>query len=196
MRRLLLSVGCLLVALQSHAATVYRCVDANGKMTFTQQACPKGKAAGEELRVHNPRISGEKIAEPDDLIDGSAQRVSEAQAFQERQGERHSQSLPASGAPSAVRSRVTVVGGSAPQAECSTGLNDRDLRSARLRGEIVPGMTRQQVASMYGPVNRNAPTRGAGVTTYWNDKYVSQTSVRFDANGCVESSWQSGHGGR
>lgn len=187
--------------MQSHATTLYKCVDAHGKVTFTQQSCPQGNAAGDEMRVRNPTISGDprfdSIVRED--VHGEMHAPRERHA-REYQGERyppsyhHQQQPPAP--PAQQRPRVTVVGGSQPQAECYTGLSDRDLRTAMVRGEIVPGMTRKQVASMYGPVNRNAPARGAGVTTYWNDKYLSQTSVRFDANGCAESSWQSGHGGR
>lgn len=203
MRLSLLIAGCLVSAFECQASTLYKCVDNAGKITFTQQACPQGNAPGDKIRVRNPTISS---APPIDTpAPASTDELRELRTMQgQHTHEYHSehyppnyhqqQQQPAPAAPS--RPRVTVVGGSQPQAECSTGLSDRDLRTAMVRGEIVPGMTRKQVASMYGPVNRNAPARGAGVTTYWNDKYVSQTSVRFDASGCAESSWQSGHNGR
>lgn len=33
-------------------------------------------------------------------------------------------------------------------------------------------MSREDVESIYGKVNRNGSTVGAGAVTYWNDKYV------------------------
>lgn len=181
----LIIAGCLFAAFECQAATLYRCVDTAGKVTFTQQACPQGNAAGDAVTARNPTISGEPGV---GNIDTEHRGEHYPPTYQQHQYQQQPLTPP--------RSKVTVVGGSQPQAECSTGLNDRDLRTAMVRGEIVPGMTRKQVATMYGPVNRNAPARGAGVTTYWNDKYVSQTSVRYDQYGCAVSSWQSGHGGR
>jgi hypothetical protein len=54
-------------------------------------------------------------------------------------------------------------------------------------------MSREEVESIYGKANRNGSTAGAGAVTYWNDKYIDQTTVSFDRNGCVQGSYQSGH---
>lgn len=180
MFRLVLLMASALVAGQAHAATIFKCVDAAGKVTFTKgQNCPDNTGLDDVVRAHNPRISG------------SSAPVQMAQP--------RIQSQPASGVTSPhvqhqpPRRGVAVVGGSAPRVECNTGLSDRDLRTAKVRGEIVPGMSRKDVESIHGKPNRDGSARGAGTSTYWNDKYVDVTSVRYDAGGCVRSTYQSGH---
>lgn len=171
---------CVFCAANAQAATVFKCVDAAGKTTFTQQNCPENHSLEDVVRARNPTISGSgpaaRMARP---VDGTS-------------------SLPSSISQPSQRAtpRVNVVGASAPQPGCSTGLNDRDLRAAKVRGEVVTGMTRGEVESIYGSPNRNPSTRGAGRSTYWNDKYLSATSVSYDRNGCVRSTYQSGHNGR
>jgi len=152
------------------AATVFKCVDDAGKITFTQQNCPNASSYHGAIQAHSPTISGA----------GPAVEM----APPRRQGT----SAEISNSPS----RISVIGASAPQPECSTGLNDRDLRTAKVRGEIVPGMSRGEIEQMYENPGRNAGARGAGSSTYWNDKYVDQTTVRYDRSGCVSSSYQSG----
>lgn len=96
--------------------------------------------------------------------------------------------------PSSGRARgVAVIGGSAPQPVCDTGLSDRDLRTAKVRGEVVPGMSRKDVETIHGKPIEGTNARGGGANTYWNDKYVEVTSVNFDGAGCVRSTYQSGH---
>lgn len=184
----LLAFCCFFAAAAAQAATVFKCVDAAGKITYTQQNCPANNSLDDVVRAHNPTVSGAgpavRLAEPQrqyppvtattDALSASPYTV---------QGE-------------APRSRVSVVGASAPQRTCDTGLNGRDLRTAKVRGEIVPGMSRKDVESMYGDPNRNGRARGTGGSTYWNDKYLSATSVSYDTGGCVRSSYQSGHNGR
>lgn len=179
MRLPLIALCLALVVPYAKAATVFKCVDAAGKVTFTQQNCPENNILDDVVSARNPTISGS----------GPATRMAESSrvsGYAPPQGRQHQQ----------PRSKVSVVGASAPQAGCSTGLNERDLRTAKVRGEIVPGMSRQDVESIYGAPNRNGAARGAGVSTYWNDKYLSATSVSYDRGGCVRSSYQSGHNGR
>ncbi len=161
------------------AASVFKCVDAKDKVTFTQQNCPDNHALDDVVSARNQAPSGtsapSRMAEP------------ARQATQYRSAERYTQQ------PAQQSRGVTVVGGSAERAPCSTGLSDRDLRTAKVRGEIVPGMSRKDVESMYGKPNRDGHARGAGASTYWNDKYLDQTSVGYDSRGCVRGSYQSGH---
>ncbi len=159
---------------EASAAAIFKCVDANGKVTFTQnQNCPENSGLDDVVRAHNPTISGSSA--PVQMAPPAASGYSPVQRTQ----------APSKG--------VAVVGGSAARPGCDTGLSDRDLRTAKVRGEIVPGMSRKDVESMYGPANRDGSARGAGTTTYWNDKYVDVTSVNYDAGGCVRSTYQSGH---
>lgn len=164
----------LLLSSQASAATIFKCVDAAGKVTFTKNAnCPGNTGLDDVVRAHNAAPSGSsapmRMATP------------AAPAYTAQRPEQ----MPSKG--------PVVVGGSAPQRGCDTGLSERDLRTAKVRGEIVPGMSRKDVESMYGPANRDGSARGAGTTTYWNDKYVDVTSVNYDAGGCVRSTYQSGH---
>ncbi len=174
MFRLALLIASALLSSQASAATIFKCVDAGGKVTFTKgQNCPENTGLDDVVRAHNPRISGSSA--PVQM------------ATPRPQG-------PAAGALAAPQQRgVAVVGGSAPPPECDTGLSDRDLRTAKVRGEIVPGMSRKDVESIHGKPNRDGGARGAGTSTYWNDKYVDVTSVNYDRRGCVRSSYQSGH---
>lgn len=91
---------------------------------------------------------------------------------------------------------MVVVGGSEERERCSTGLSDRDLRTAMVREEIVPGMSRKQIESMFGRPNDQVNSVGAGATTYWNDRYLKFFTVEYDANGCVTSSYVSGKNSR
>lgn len=167
-------LAALLLSSQASAATIFKCVDEAGKVTFTKNAnCPRNSSLEDVVRAHNAAPSGSsapvQMATPSAPAH-TAQRPEQA---------------PSEG--------PVVVGGSAPQRGCDTGLSERDLRTAKVRGEIVPGMSRKDVESMYGPANRDGSARGAGATTYWNDKYVDVTSVNYDAGGCVRSTYQSGH---
>lgn len=167
-------LAALLLSSQAGAATIFKCVDEAGKVTFTKNAnCPRNSGLEDVVRAHNAAPSGSsapvQMATPPAPAH-TAQRPEQA---------------PSKG--------PVVVGGSAPQRGCDTGLSERDLRTAKVRGEVVPGMSRKDVEGMYGPANRDGSARGAGTTTYWNDKYVDVTSVNYDAGGCVRSTYQSGH---
>ena len=174
MRTLFFALAALFCGLVQ-AATVFKCVDASGKVTFTQnQNCPDQTNQTAVVRAHNPEPTGEI--------------VQMAPTGQEQQGGYgYGESSPRS-----VGAKVTGLGGKASNEGCSTGLTETELRTAKVRGEIVQGMSRQDVESIYGTPNENGATRGAGSTTYWNDKYVSQTTVSYDSGGCVRSTYQSG----
>ena len=176
-----ITVPLMLVAGWGQAETVYKCVDAHGKVTFTQQACPNsGNSAGVELNVQNSRPSGEGE---------SAVMAQPPQPIYVPEQTQPSQSLPAT---SASAGQATVVGGSAERQSCSTGLSERDLRTAMVRKEIVPGMSRKEMERMFGTPSRQPGAHGAGANTYWNDKYLNFFSVNYDVNGCVMSTYQSG----
>jgi len=178
MIRLGFALAALLLSSQAGAATIFKCVDSAGKVTFTKgQNCPDNSDLDDVVRAHNPTISGSSA--PVQMAQPRAELhpvdVYRAQQHQPRQR------------------GVAVVGGSAPQAECDTGLSERDLRTAKVRGEVVPGMSRKDVESIHGKADDHTNVRGAGVNTYFKDKYVRATSVAFDRRGCVRGGYQSGH---
>lgn len=169
-------LAAMLLSSQASAATIFKCVDAAGKVTFTKNAnCPRDTGLDDVVRAHNPSISGSSA--PVQMAQPARQVGAAPQAYQSSQPKRG----------------VAVVGGSTQQAGCNSGLSDRDLRTAKVRGEVVPGMSRKDVESIHGKPAEGTNARGGGVNTYWKDKYVQVTSVAFDSNGCARSSYQSGH---
>lgn len=179
MRRVLLFLAAL-TAGDAYAATMFKCVDAKGRVTFTQANCPDNHELDDVVSAHNAAPSG------------TSAPVQMATPRQQSQGRTagYPASQPQLGAqPNAV----TVVGGSKQSAPCSTGLSDRDLRTAKVRGEVVPGMSRKDVEDMYGKPNKDGHARGAGSSSYYRDKYVQVTHVRYGQDGCAGSSYQSGH---
>lgn len=176
MRRFAAFAAICLISTATQAAAVFKCVDEKGKVTFTTNAnCPSGSHLNDVVSAHNPPPAGSGPAAV------MAEPANPRPRYQDVGGGTQSQR------------GYTVVGGSDDKAPCSTGLSDRELRTAMVRKEVVPGMTREQIESMYGRPNRDGSARGAGTSTYWNDKYVDVTSVRYDTSGCVRSSHQSGH---
>lgn len=176
MRYLAAAAAICLLSGAAQAASVFKCVDGNGKVTFTSNAnCPRGNDLTDVVSAHNAAPSGT----------GPATVMAKPERRQQRY--HNSNSAPRQ------NQGYTVVGGSADKTPCSTGLSDRDLRTAMVRKEVVPGMTRDQIESMYGKPNRDGAAHGGGTSTYYNDKYVDQTSVSYDSGGCVRSSYQSGH---
>lgn len=180
MKGLTVAVSLLLCTTGVQAETVYKCIDAQGRVTFTQQSCPNGKAPGLQVEVQNPRPSG--VGESALMAPAAPMQAPPSSA---------AQPVPPP-APASGGTRVTVVGGSLEAPACSTGLSERDLRTAMVRKEIVPGMSRKEIESMFGTPSKQSSARGGGTSTYWNDRYLNVFSVDFDRNGCVESSYQSG----
>lgn len=177
MIRPIASLLCLLFIAEGHTATVFRCVDSSGRVTFTQQNCPESHSLEAAVSAYNPAPSGSSA--PTQMAptqQPAAVGRNDNQAASGRLG----------------NSSATGTGSSTRGVPCNTGLSERDLRTAKVRGEIVPGMSRKDVESMLGRPNDDA-ARGAGSSTYWKDKYVAATTVSYDANGCVRSTYQSGH---
>ena len=67
MRSLMLLI-LLVAALFAHAASVVKCVDAAGKVTFVQHGCPSVDHASEVVTANSPRPSGDgpatRLADP------------------------------------------------------------------------------------------------------------------------------------
>lgn len=168
-----LALACITAAATANAQTVFKCVDAAGKITFTANAnCPSQHALDDVVSAYNPTISrgGEEttMAHP-----------------KTRPGAAGSYRANATAPPASQRPTAT-------QSGCSTGLDDQDLRKAKVQGVVQPGMTRAQVESIYGNAT-DKRSAGAGSTTYWSDHYKQAFNVNFDRNGCVRSTNASGY---
>ena len=161
----------------AYAATLFKCVDAKGRVTFTQANCPDNHQLDDVVSVHNAAPSG--TSDPVQMA-APRQNMQTGQQYGQQGGSQN-------------RGSVTVVGGSRKIAPCSTGLSDSDLRTAKVRGEVVPGMSRKDVEEMYGKPNGDGHARGGGSSTYHRDKYTAMTHVSYGRDGCAGSSYQSGH---
>lgn len=62
MRRVLLPLVLAALAGHAHAASVFKCVDAAGKVTFTQQSCPDSHALDDVVSARNDKPSGSGAA--------------------------------------------------------------------------------------------------------------------------------------
>lgn len=177
--RLLLALLCC-AASQAQAATVFKCVDAAGKVTFTQQQCPEQSALHDVVRANNPTPSGS--GQPTEM----APRPGSQREALRREFDQLVDDMRAPARQSAQG--VNVVGGDKP---CSTGMSERDERTAVVRKQAVQGMTRQQIESMYGKPDNTTTANGEVNYRYWNDQARTYTSVRFDQNGCSDWVYQS-----
>lgn len=161
--RYLAAVAVITFAAAAQAASVNKCVDQDGNITFTQHACPDGGQPNAVVNVRNVAPSGS----------GSA---AETVLPEWRTVER-----------SAKPRATPVVGlGGGSHAGCSTGLNEQDERTATVRGQAVQGMTRAQVESIYGKPNTTSTANGRVNYRYWSDRNREYVSVRFDENGCAD----------
>ncbi len=171
MRRTLPGIGLAIILLASltrptGATSVTKCVDTHGQVTYTQQQCPDSTRQSETIPADNPTISAP--------------------------GEHTRMASPVTAGPGASTTPpVIVVGGTGGSPGCETGLSEQALRTAKVRGEIVPGMSRADIESLYGRPIGGVNARGAGVNTYWYNRRT-RISIRFDQNGCVTGTEQSG----
>ncbi len=170
MRHSFLVMALALLSGAAQAATVFKCVDAQGKVSFTANAnCPVNHDLNDVVSVDNATIgrSGERAV----MAPSTKYNVYINQVIQ-----RNTQRARA-----AARATST--------APCSTGLNDQDLRTAKVRGEIVPGMTRKDIQNAYGSSSDNVAT-GGGSSTYASDRFRKVVRVSYDRHGCVNGSNQ------
>jgi hypothetical protein len=174
--RYLIAVAAVALATTVQAASVNKCVGPDGKITFTQQACPGGGQPDEVVSANNPSPNGRPpIATP------------------RRDDPRwHSvlPSTPHTTAPS-PRSGFTVAGDSGQRKGCSTGLSERDERTATVRGQAMKGMTKAQIESIYGKPDTVSTANGAVDYRYWSDRNRKYVHVGFDRDGCADWVYES-----
>ncbi|MDF3934283.1 DUF4124 domain-containing protein [Pseudomonas citronellolis] len=153
-------------------ATMNKCDDGQGHLTFTQQACPDG-SAGEQIKVV-PATEGLLIAQPPPP---PPPQDEEATADGEKAGKAESEQKEATQtaqAPTRQLVRVTIVGAD-PASDCGP-YTEQQLRTLAVRKQVVAGMRAQDVTAAWG----DPDTKGA---LGWD--YAGGTSVGFDSRGCV-----------
>ncbi len=166
--RYLIAVAAVALSVTAQAAGVNKCVGPDGKVTFTQQACPGGGMPTGVVDARNPPPSGSGPA---------VEMASPEWQTVERPAERRATPV------------VGLGGGSRPG--CSTGLSEQDERTATVRGQAMQGMTRSQIESIYGKPDSTSTANGRVNYRYWNAHSREYVSVRFDENGCADWVYQS-----
>ncbi len=153
------------VSMPVAAETVFKCVDAAGKVTFTQQACPDSTGLADVVRAHNspPSAGGSPVRMADQPI-----RYSPAD---------QSQNQPR-------KSSVTVVGERV--SPCQIDMSAQDHRSAVVSGKAQQGMTAGEIEGMYGEPDTVSSANGETSYRYWNAQDREYVRVDFDKNGCAD----------
>lgn len=83
---------------------------------------------------------------------------------------------------------VTVVGG---DKKCSTGLSDRDHRTAVVKKQALKGMTEREIQSILGRPDNTSNANGQVSYRYWDGGNREYARVDFDRNGCATWVYQS-----
>lgn len=128
----------------AQAQQIYRCVDAAGRTTFSQQACPDG-TAGAEVEARNAPPSGDS-----DYIPWGDTATLSKPTWR-------------------LTPRVTVVGGGH---KCSD-LTDQEIRTATVQKRALIGMTTAQMQKALGPALRvNGGSHGSTQWVYPGHLYI------------------------
>ncbi|MDA8486388.1 DUF4124 domain-containing protein [Pseudomonas resinovorans] len=144
-----------------NAASVFRCSDAEGNVSFNQHGCPAGSQV-EHQRTRTPNLlSNEPIPE-----------------------ETGSQHFPSQNWESPERSKEIVVVGEREEV-CGNLISPQERRRAIIRKEIRKGMTRADVESALGKPDRISGTNGQ-VRYHYKAKKGTGQQVAFDEDGCVK----------
>lgn len=150
----------LLLACPAHAASVYRCVDESGHVTFTRQGCSPSQTT-QMQNAFNPTPSS-----------GKATRMAEPPPKQPKQ--QHKRANP--------ESILTVVG--EQDDGCGNLLTQQARRKAIVEQQVRAGMTRADIESALG--RPDAITSSNGQTRYrYSPQKGRSKNISFDENGCV-----------
>jgi len=150
-----------------HAATLNKCDDGQGHITFTQQACADG-SGGEQIKIV-PATEGMVIGPPPSAPLPMNDEVS-------RSGE---SALPSHSASQPSDSGGYTVVGAEPASACGP-MTEKEIRAATVRKQVLPGMQARDVQSAWGSPSRKSSERW----TYQIDDCLAWF-VGFDGNGCV-----------
>lgn len=145
-----------------HAASVFRCSDAEGNVSFNQHGCPPDSQA-EQQRTRTPNLlRSEPI--PKEMSDHPIpiHKWENTEPAQE----------------------IVVVG--EREAICGNLITPQERRQAIIRKQIRSGMTRADVESALGKPDRVSSSNGQVRYHYKPGKDVHHR-VTFDSDGCVKS---------
>lgn len=153
-----LCVALLYPTQDSSAASVFRCEDANGHITFTRHGCTtEQEQQTQSTRNHTP---------------GSGKAIPLARPEQNSRSTRNSGSAD-----------LVIVG--QQDDGCGNRITGSERRQAVIRQEIRSGMTRADVESSLGKPDKI--TRQNGQQRYhYRDKRGNSQQISFDEAGCVK----------
>lgn len=146
----------LLLTCSAESASVYRCVDESGHVTFTRQGCPSSQTT-QMQNAFNPTPSS-----------GKATRMAEPSPRQRKRAE--------------ADAMLTVVG--EQEDGCGNLLSAQARRRAIVEKQVRAGMTRADIESALGKPDTITSSNGQTRYRYSSQKGRSK-SVSFDENGCV-----------
>lgn len=147
------------------AASVFRCVDAAGKVTFSQRGCPIDQQQALQ-RAENPTPGNGKpvpMATPKKKVAGKSGKA------EKQQNERE----------------LVVVG--AQDDGCGNLLDASQRRQATIRREVRDGMSRADIESAFGRPDKVSTQNGQVRYTYEADGNGRSRQVAFDEAGCVKT---------
>ncbi|SEM38339.1 SmpA / OmlA family protein [Pseudomonas sp. ok272] len=142
-------------------ATIQRCDDDNGHVTFTTLGC----RPNEHLSLHSiqpPTPGNSSTAMPEAAPAETSRKQTEPQS-------------------------LTIVGQS--EDKCDRAPDARERREAIIDRRIIVGMNRQDVESALGKPNR-VRTKASSTDYYYDDKKGRSANITFDGNGCVKAKSQ------
>ncbi|WP_044870568.1 DUF4124 domain-containing protein [Pseudomonas sp. LFM046] len=145
----------------ARAASVYRCIDAQGNVSFNQHGCPPDSQA-EQQRTRTPNL----LSSP---------------PIKEETGTEY---FPIQDWESPERINEVVVVGER-EAVCGDLISQQERRQAIIRKQVRSGMTRADVESALGKPDRISSSNGQ-VRYHYRPKKGASHQVTFDEEGCVK----------
>ncbi|MCY1442172.1 hypothetical protein D9M71_585240 [compost metagenome] len=144
-----------------HAASVYRCSDTEGNVSFNQYGCPAGSQE-EQQRTRTPNLLG-------------------TQSIKEEIGGEH---FPIQNRESSEPIDEIVVVGER-DAVCGNQITPQERRQAIIRKQVRAGMTRADVESALGKPDRISSSNGQ-LRYFYKPRKGASHQVTFDESGCVK----------
>jgi hypothetical protein len=149
------------------AASVYRCEDSNGHLTYTLQGC----ANNQLLQVQNADNPRPGSGKPVPLAKTKAKKHNKHKA-------------PRSKKTKAANEALVVIG--EHQDGCGNQVTGSARRTAMIHGQVRSGMPLKDVVSTLGKPDKISSQNGQ-MRYLYRDKNGHSKQVSFDENGCVRS---------
>lgn len=161
MRTLTLAALCALLTPQApaFAASVFRCEDTNGNITFTAQGCPAQHS--------------KTLVQPRNLTPSTGKAVPMATT----------KTRPKTSGATAQATPATIVG--TREDGCGNQVTGSERRNAIIKKQIRTGMTRKDVESALGTPDSISRSNGQ-VRYLYKDRQGNKSQISFDQAGCVK----------